>query len=341
MSVDLDRFLQARLGDGVSTCFSAALSDPARTLYANWVGETDSRVGEASLPIGPETRFNVGSVTKPVTAALVCKLIELGELTFADSVRRIIPEYPFHDVRIIHLMTHSAGYEEHRQPVQPTLRQGTESYFKALYDIKDKPHAAGERSGYFTVGYSILMDVIQRVAGTNIESFARATLFDPLGMTRTTYDTTTLSEADRVYPVTVEGHRALELRDMAITADSGMHSTAEDLVRFGRMFLNEGAADDGSSVFQPSTTAFMMRPCISGLYDYTPVFWHKRTDCDSGNFADTHAIGTVGHSGFSGCMLWIDPTHRRAGSIVTNSVKVHTTRSYYSRINNALMGSGL
>src|SRR5690606_17000360 len=123
----------------------------------------------------------------------------------------------------------------------------------------------------------------------------------------------------RVYPVTVEGRPSLELKDMAITADSGMHSTAGDLVKFGRMFLNEGAAEDGRSVFRPSTTALMLRPCISGLYNYTPAFWYKKSDYDSGSFADTHAIGTVGHAGFSGCMLWIDPAHRRTGAIVTNS----------------------
>lgn len=339
--VDLDRYLEDRLHDGITSCITVALSDDERTRYAGWKGDTDSREGGGTLLVGPETRFNVGSVTKPITASLVCKLIELGEITFSDSVRRIIPEYPFHDVCISHLMTHSAGYDEHRQPAQPTRQQGIEGYLRELYAIRDKSTAAGVRSGYFTAGYAILMDIIQRVADTDIESFARQILFDPLGMTRTTYDTTTLNEADRVYPVTVEGHRSLELKEMAITADSGLYATAEDLVKFGRLFLNEGTADDGRSVFLPSTTAFMMSPYMSGSYDYTPVFWYKKSIERTGNFADTHAIGTVGHSGFSGCMLWIDPTYRRTGAIVTNSVKVHTTRGYYSLINNALMGSGL
>ena len=69
-------------------------------------------VMEWDVPVTPETRFRIGSVTKQFTASIILKLMEEGKIDLQDKLRKYIPEYPSKqadDVTIHMLLNHTSG----------------------------------------------------------------------------------------------------------------------------------------------------------------------------------------------------------------------------------------
>ncbi|MDP9369931.1 MAG: beta-lactamase family protein [Chloroflexota bacterium] len=137
-------------------------------------------------PIGPQTVFDVGSVTKLFTAAAILKLEEQGRLRVDDSVASFFDDVPPDKVGITlhHLLTHTAGLPlysgEDEEPVErnPLIRR-----------VLDAPLEAppGTRYRYSNPGYSLLGVVIELVSGRPYETYLREHLFGPAGMEQTGY----------------------------------------------------------------------------------------------------------------------------------------------------------
>ncbi|THF73744.1 serine hydrolase domain-containing protein [Cohnella fermenti] len=334
-------YLNRRVADGWATGFSVAVTDESAIRLRAEVGGTAAALGGEERPIDARTLFNVGSVTKPVTGTLLAKLVEEGEATLSDKVRSIIPEYPFEDTEVFHLLAHTAGYDPANVPVERPLRakgeEGQRAYLSSLYGIRERISPVGETARYFTEGYSIVMDLIERVAGCDLESFARETLLRPLGMDDSTFDPAKLDPSRVVFPVDGAGRALLELADWGVTGDSGLYTHADDLLKLGRLFLSGGCAADGRVVLRERTIAFLLADASGGRLNQTPAFWVKGAEDRYGCFGDLHSPSAVGHTGFSGCMLWIDPACRAAGAILTNSMTLHGDWRRYKRINNRLL----
>ena len=106
----LDGFLRGMIQSELTPCATMAAIKDNRLVYS--FAEGRSRLGgSGAMAVDGNTQFNVGSVTKPVTASLVVKLAEQGRLTLEDPVKRYIPEFRFENVTLMHLMTHTAGYD--------------------------------------------------------------------------------------------------------------------------------------------------------------------------------------------------------------------------------------
>jgi len=286
-----------------------------------------------------DTRFNIGSVTKPITASLIVKLVERGEISLEDAVVRYIPEYPFAHVTLLHLMTHTTGYWGTPSIPWPTDKSDLTRYFAQIYGISELVHETGSNGTYFSQGFSILMDLLQRITGATIEEFAREVLFDPLGMRHTTYDVTALAPHEFVLPFSADtGNSHEELRTAPATGDSGLFSTAADLVKFGKLILDKGATPE-RTIFSRASIALMLREVTDGRFQRTPVFWKKGPSNWHGCFGDLCSEAAVGHPGFSGCMLMIDPVFKTTVAIVSNATALHANWGNYRRILNSVLSA--
>ncbi|WP_409340452.1 serine hydrolase domain-containing protein [Paenibacillus sp. MBLB4367] len=331
----LDLFFRNLLDRELSPCFSVGFMDVKEDSLYEFREGFSAPAGYERSPIDRHTRFNIGSVTKIITGSLIVKLIEDGLLTLTTSVQTIIPSFPFSDVTVLHLLTHTAGYEGFDEP-WPS-KEDAEAYLIKIYRISNRSYSPGERQIYFTQGYTILMDIVEKVTGTSLEQFARETLFVPLEMENTTFETERMQDHSFVLPWNYEtGSCMSHLRHAAVTGDSGLYSTADDLMRFAELFLRAGKFRD-KRIFSPAGIDLMMREVTNGKFAKTPVFW-QRTDTDQyGCFGDLHSPSCIGHPGFSGCMLSIDPRYQRIGVILTNSPRLHSDEENYKIIWNKLM----
>ncbi|HEV2124883.1 MAG TPA: serine hydrolase domain-containing protein, partial [Chloroflexota bacterium] len=142
---------------------------------------------ERAVPISPDTIFDVGSVVKQFVAAAVLLLVEEGQVSLSEDVRTYIPELPDtgHTVTVDHLLTHTGGIRDWTG-ILPLAATPTDALTLTLRQ-RGLNFAPGEEWSYSNSGYVLLKEIVARTSGTSFGEFARSRLFEPLGMTSTTY----------------------------------------------------------------------------------------------------------------------------------------------------------
>jgi CubicO group peptidase (beta-lactamase class C family) len=152
-------------------------------------------VGLASLeyriPIGPETRFHIVSVSKTFVAAAVLVLAARGALRLDDDVRRYIPELRSEiAVTIRHLLSMTSGLRdvleiERLRGVWTSSPSRTRDLLDLAWRQSTVSASAGAQYMYANVNALLLDELIARVSGTPADTFRRAALYEPLGLTTT------------------------------------------------------------------------------------------------------------------------------------------------------------
>lgn len=144
---------------------------------------------EFNVPVTTETVFEIGSVSKQMTAAGIMLLVEDGKVKLDDPVSAYLPNTPeaWKNVTIRHLLTHTSGVKSY------TSLDGFELFRHLKTDefiTKLSPHplefTPGERNIYSNSGFTLLGHIIQTVSGKPYMQFMRERIFVPLGMAKTT-----------------------------------------------------------------------------------------------------------------------------------------------------------
>jgi CubicO group peptidase (beta-lactamase class C family) len=140
-----------------------------------WAGAFGTRDDSAQTPVDTSTVFEAASLSKPVFAYLVLRLAGRGELDLDRPLAEVL-EYPrvAHDARARRItarmvLSHGTGLPNWGGE-QPTL------HFEP-----------GTAYGYSGEGFVYLQRAIERVTGHSLEALARREVFEPLGMTRSSY----------------------------------------------------------------------------------------------------------------------------------------------------------
>jgi D-alanyl-D-alanine carboxypeptidase len=174
------------------------------TLLAEAHGLANAAFG---APNRVDTRFNVASMGKMVTAVAVAQLVARGAIAFEDAVIRYLPEYPAEvaaHVTLHHLLTHTSGVGDF---FGPAFFGAAKDRFRTVDDLLPLVRDAapvftpGERWGYSNGGYVLLGAVIERVANRGYAEYVREHVYRPAGMSRT--DAVAL---DEIEPNLAEGY---------------------------------------------------------------------------------------------------------------------------------------
>lgn len=138
-----------------------------------------------STPFGPETRFKLASLSKPMTAAAIAVLVEQGALDLDATVERWLPDYPHASrIRLIELVEHTAGvphvnalpWGDAATPI------GLEETVRRLSDLP-LDFEPGETRRYSNGGYALLARILEQASGRPYGEAMRSLVFDRLGMT--------------------------------------------------------------------------------------------------------------------------------------------------------------
>lgn len=181
----LEALLAARApADGPAHALAVRLH--GKPLFAGARGLADLEHG---LACTPDAVFDMASLAKSVTAAAVLSLSERDRLDLDDPVRKHLPELApaFDAVTLRHLLHHTAGIED----VDGLLALAgwraheTASFADELGVLLGQQHlrfAPGTMHAYSNGGYVLLAEVVRRAGGEPLPAWARAHVFDPLGM---------------------------------------------------------------------------------------------------------------------------------------------------------------
>jgi CubicO group peptidase (beta-lactamase class C family) len=276
---------------------SIAMINHGKIEWARAYGIADA---QTSRPVTTNTLFQVGSVSKPVAAVTVMRLVAQGKIDLDEAVNlRLrawqVPASPpmtaQHPVTARALLSHTAGMPRTnllgylpRQP-QPTLLQVLQGAAPAANAAVQVSSVPGSEYGYSSLGYAALQQFVSDALGRPFEQLAREQVFAPLGMHDSIYAMSLPSElAGRA----AAGHRVDgsvldgKWRNHPELAAAGLWSTASDLARLVIAIQCAAQASDTSFLTQTQTMA-MLAPVLNdyGLgfeLDHTglaPAFHHS------------------------------------------------------------------
>lgn len=276
-------------------------------------------------PMRSTTVFDVASLTKPLgTALAVMSLVDRGTVSLDVPLGTYLQEFRdavHRDVTIRRLLTHSAGFPA----IVPdaTLNGGFPSAARALAQTK-LDSAPGVAFQYSDVGFIVLGEVVRRASGEPLDRYLERTFFKPMGLRDTTFRPPA-SARDRIAPTErfngqmlqglVHDPRARVLGGVA--GHAGLFSTAPDLARLCQMLV-QGGVLDGRRYLRGETIRTMWTRSAEG--NGTRALGWDMISRYASAMAPFFPEGAVGHTGFTGTSVWIDPASRSYLIILTNRV---------------------
>ena len=290
----------------------------------------------AKRPMSPDTLFWIASMTKPVTGVAILMLQDEGKLTVADPVARHLPEFAAlktpsgkpANLTITQILTHTSGLGEATGPAAQQAK--TLADLVPLWLAAPMQYEPGERWKYTQSGINAGARIVEVVSGMTFDAFVQKRIFDPLGMTSTTFYPTDEQRARLATAYAknketgaleaVAPRRDFGPRDRPPQGNGGLYSTAGDYARFCRMLLNGGTLD-GRRYLSAAAMTLLATPQTGGLptgffqddtygnrganYGWGITTSILRTPHDG--VAAMLSPGTYGHGGAWGTQAWIDP----------------------------------
>lgn len=147
---------------------------------------------ELAVPVHPETVFEIGSLTKPLTACAVLLLVDDGRVALDDPVGTHLPGLPeaWHGVTVRQLLGHTGGLKDYTDPDVAdffVLAHRAQTREGIVASVADRPLAfpPGTRFDYSNTGYFVLGLLIEKLSGSTYWQFLDQRIFTPLGMDQT------------------------------------------------------------------------------------------------------------------------------------------------------------
>ena len=230
-------------------------------LYAGAAGKLDV-AHDIRMPVN--AIFSIASMTKPVTSVAVMMLFEEGKLKLDDSVSKYLPGFDnlqvitkFNErdatyetrpakrpMTIRHLLTHTSGIGYgFANPIEYRLTEATKKDEWELPLLNDP----GDKWNYGP-STALLGKIVERITGESLEACFQKRIFQPLGMTDTSYAVPPAQQPrlatkyTRLYGLlqAQPGRKIPSTPTPPFHGDGGLYSTAQDYGKFMQMLLNGG-----------------------------------------------------------------------------------------------------
>ena len=324
---------------------------PGAVLAVSRGGEVVIRwaVGSRSLiptrqPATPETVYDLASLTKVVvTTPLILRGVAGGQLRLDDPIVAHLPEAASSTVTLRHLLAHSSGL-----PAWIPFYLDVTGYGAVVARAAAKVAEAAPASQvvYSDLGFILLGEVARRTFGAPLDVLARRHIFDPLGMSRTTYrpdpalleqiaptedgtaiEQTMAGEAGRRHNWrrhliwgTVHDSNAYAMA--GVSGHAGVFGTADDLIVYARMWLGGGRGPRGAVL----TPDLVREATTDQVPDAARGLGWALTG-PQGWWGEALSPRAYGHTGFTGTAIAIDPEHDLGIVLLTNAIHLGRDRT--------------
>ena len=252
---------------------AAVLHDGTREHAATGVTNLDH-----PAPVTPDTRFQIGSISKVFTATAIMTLVDEGKLDLDTPVTAWVPDLPLarkaglETLTPRHLLNHTTGFEG---DVFFDTGAGDDALAKGMERFAGIRQwtVPGEVFAYCNTGFYLAGRLIEVVTGQRCEDAITERVIAPLGL-----DQTGFASADLVTVPTASGH-TLKSRDAGyavyrpwalprvVNAAGGIVSTVGDLLDFAEAHLRGGKRNGTRILSSASTRAMRERTSRQGAID--------------------------------------------------------------------------
>ena len=272
------------------------IMEGGKTVYAAGAGLADVNAGK---PIGPDTVFRLGSITKQFTAAVLLQLVEENKVALDDPISRYVAGLPAPgaSATVRQLLSHTSGIQSYTA-IPGWMTEGNltraRNTEQMIAEFKDQPSPSkpGEAWAYNNSGYVLVGAIIERVTGKAWHEAVRERITGPLGLGTIRY-----GDAEAT---TVGMARGYTRRDGAVAPAMKIHmsiphaggallGTVGDLGRWGQA-LHHG------NVLKPASYAAMIAPTRLNGGKTVPYGFGIGTEQLRGRLAIGHSGGVPGFS---------------------------------------------
>lgn len=259
---------------------SVAIGRDGQVVFSEGFGFADL---EDSVPVRPNSRFTVASVTKAFTGIAVLIAAQRGRLDIDAPIQRYVPAFPLRPEGTITarlLAAHLAGIRHWRNERTPALyAQHFEDVTEILPLFANDSLVAppGTRYSYSSYGYNLLGAALQSALGQPYQRLVTNEIIAPLGLTSTSFD-----DVRHVIPHRARHYTFYDLTTFAQLAEpqrvpdwdyshnmaaGDILTTAEDLTRLGNSVTHPGL------LTAASLELLYTRPHIGGVESPVSFGW--------------------------------------------------------------------
>jgi len=306
--------IQQGLHQGAYPCAALAVGIGRTTYLEQYCGTCNAH-----------TLFDMASVTKILSTTMIAfRFLEEGKLRLYDTVGTFFPEAPEEktEITILQLMTHTGGFPAHFY-----LSDDTSDPAQAAGAILQHPlaQAPGGDPIYSCMGYILLGKILEKIGGAPLDVLAQRDVFDPLAMAHTGYRPTGDIAPTENDPATGIPLRGIVHDENArflggISANAGLFSNLNDMIRFVQMLSLDGRLPDGTHYLSPATlqVALMNRtPNSKGEFR---GLGFNLAGSPRNFLGDLMGHRSYGHTGFTGTSIALDPDTGLWVVLLTNRV---------------------
>lgn len=311
-----------------------------------------ARHGQVVLHAGhgaaPDAVYLLASISKPVNAVALMRLVERGQVSLDDPVAFYLPEFAGADRASVHvrdLLTHTSGLPD-MLPDNTALRRAHAPLSAFVQGACTTALQYPPRTGfdYQSMGTLLAGEIVQRVSEQALREFHQREIFDVLGMHQSSLGLGGRSISDTVWcqydsspDVDLFGANTPYWRDIGHPW-GGMHSTVTDLSLLLQAFLNGGQLR-GQTLLGRSTVQRMVSDQNTAIGKPWGLGWGLATSPVWVYCGELVSPRTFGHSGATGTVAWADPANQLLCVILTSRPTVHDDGRLLRVVSNAVAAS--
>ena len=238
---------------------------------------------EWNIPNTPETKFEIGSLTKQFTAACILQLVEEGKLSLEDKLSKFLPKFPKADSVTIHmLLNHTSGIANYTAQLSfmniATQHLGQDSMISFIAG-KSYTASPGSKFNYTNSGYFLLGYIIEKVSGLSYGNYLEKNIFSKLGMTNSLLNKPDSVLSMRAKGYDVKGRKTANADYIAMDwpfSAGGIISTVDDMYKWDRALYTGTVLNDASKqkMFTPGKGDYGYGFIIDSLEKH-PRIWHN------------------------------------------------------------------
>lgn len=278
-----------------------------------FVGAVGYRKRGTDVPVALDDYWHLGSDTKAMTATLMARLVERGDLQWDTRMADVFPEFEkdFHpdmrNVTIEQLLSHRSGLPANLslgryqgEDVRSLRRRAVREYL-----AKRPLHGPGSHMEYSNLGYIIAGAVVEATLNQSWEDAIREEVFTPLAMNTAGFGGTgTPGKTDQPWPHSSNGspmpHNGPGMDNPPVMGPAGrVHCSIEDWAKFVQDQLR-GARGERDVLLRPESYAKLQTPSPGA--DYALGWGVTQRDWGGGVVLQHSGDNTMNHAN-----VWIAP----------------------------------
>src|SRR5262245_10743732 len=317
------RLIEEQVESGLVGAAALLVSHNGKIAVEQGFGALSRKAG--SKPCRSDSIFLVASISKPVTAMAVMRLVDQGKIALDDPAQKYLPEFKGDGrerITIRNLLSHTSGLPDMLpNNIELRKRQAPLKEFVAGALRTPLLFPPGTRVSYQSMGILLASEIAERVSGMPLDRYLQREVFGPLRMRHSSMGIGKRKIEDTVQAdLPARGDMRMQDTDASWNWNSpywrnlgvpwgGMHTTVGDINR-----LLQAMLDKGRPILQPALGEAMITNQNSKLDRPWGLGWEVGENA----LFDGASAKVFGHSGATGTLCWADPDRKMTFVLFTN-----------------------